>query len=322
MAEGFLISVDLDAVKATDLDTELAVKPPSTQEGLGLKTISFLGRVHIQVNSENCHSAISFIRKHFTCIATYCDVTALTNITEVISLLDNGASKVFVTQSQLKQIVEQGVLEDLGRLVVSLDKPDRNSHPAPAAEKFKADVRTLVRSVPVALQVDDVDEWKWLDTIQKDAQSNQGHFSRYVKLRSYTLQSYVRTVQAGDIPIVPANTLTIDSDTFPQLIAAHCLITAVVVSDRSDGLFPTVVCDEHGSCLGLVYSDEKSIECALRLGRGVYHSRSRNRLWIKGEESGDIQELIRIVWDCDADSLRFTVRQRGNGKPNLLVGLD
>jgi len=52
----------------------------------------------------------------------------------------------------------------------------------------------------------------------------------------------------------------------------------------------------------------------LEIGRGVYQSRRRTEPWIKGETSGDIQELISITLDCDADALQFIVRQKGTGK--------
>ncbi len=89
-------------------------------------------------------------------------------------------------------------------------------------------------------------------------------------------------------------------------------ISAPLVSDRPDGLFPTVVCDEHERALGLVYSDRESIRAAVSRRRGVYHSRRRG-LWEKGASSGASQELLRIDLDCDRDALRFVVRQSGEG---------
>ena len=86
--------------------------------------------------------------------------------------------------------------------------------------------------------------------------------------------------------------------------------TACLRTDRDDGLWPTVVCDEHGAALGLVYSNAESVAAAIDEQRGVYHSRSRGGLWRKGETSGATQELLRIDADCDRDALRFTVRQR------------
>jgi phosphoribosylformimino-5-aminoimidazole carboxamide ribotide isomerase len=89
-------------------------------------------------------------------------------------------------------------------------------------------------------------------------------------------------------------------------------IAAPFRSDRPDGLWPTVVTDERGAALGLVYSDAASVREAVKTGRGVYHSRKRG-LWVKGESSGQIQELLRVTPDCDRDALRFTVRQHGSG---------
>jgi phosphoribosyl-AMP cyclohydrolase / phosphoribosyl-ATP pyrophosphohydrolase len=83
-------------------------------------------------------------------------------------------------------------------------------------------------------------------------------------------------------------------------------------SDRPDGLWPTMVCDEGGRALGLVWSDLESLEAAIKEGRGIYHSRSRG-LWRKGESSGDVQILVRVDADCDRDAIRFTVRQEGRG---------
>jgi phosphoribosyl-ATP pyrophosphohydrolase len=89
-------------------------------------------------------------------------------------------------------------------------------------------------------------------------------------------------------------------------------ITAPLRSDRRDGLWPTVVTDEAGAALGLAYSSAQSVREAVRTRRGVYHSRARG-LWVKGESSGHSQDLLRIDLDCDRDTLRFTVRQRGQG---------
>lgn len=86
---------------------------------------------------------------------------------------------------------------------------------------------------------------------------------------------------------------------------------APLVSDRPDDLWPTVVCDEHGTALGLVYSSADSLRAAVAERRGVYWSRSRSELWRKGETSGAVQELLRVEADCDRDALRFTVRQQG-----------
>ena len=89
-------------------------------------------------------------------------------------------------------------------------------------------------------------------------------------------------------------------------------VAAPLSTDRDDGLYPTVVVDEHGRALGLCYSNGESLAEALRTGTGVYWSRKRG-LWHKGASSGATQELLAVDLDCDRDALRFTVRQRGPG---------
>ena len=89
-------------------------------------------------------------------------------------------------------------------------------------------------------------------------------------------------------------------------------VSALVTSDRPDGLLATVVTDEHGTALGLAWSSRESLRQAVATRRGVYCSRKRG-LWVKGETSGATQELLRVDLDCDRDALRFTVRQGGEG---------
>ena len=88
--------------------------------------------------------------------------------------------------------------------------------------------------------------------------------------------------------------------------------TAPLRSERPDGLWPTIVTDDRGGALGLVWSSLESVRTAIDEGRGVYHSRSRG-LWRKGATSGATQTLLHIAPDCDRDALRFTVAQAGDG---------
>lgn len=90
------------------------------------------------------------------------------------------------------------------------------------------------------------------------------------------------------------------------------IVAGLLKSDRPDGLWPTVVCDESGAAMGLAWSNPASLRRALETGRGVYWSRRRG-IWEKGATSGHEQELLGIDLDCDRDALRFTVRQRGPG---------
>ncbi|EHK40417.1 hypothetical protein TRIATDRAFT_128466 [Trichoderma atroviride IMI 206040] len=111
------------------------------------------------------------------------------------------------------------------------------------------------------------------------------------------------------IPILPSTGLTTDKADSSRLLLSKVIAT-YWKSDRTDGLIPTVVTDVYGIALGLAYTSEESILEALRTHTGVYQSRKRG-LWVKGATSGDTQELVRIALDCDNDTLKFVVNQKG-----------
>jgi phosphoribosyl-ATP pyrophosphohydrolase len=90
-------------------------------------------------------------------------------------------------------------------------------------------------------------------------------------------------------------------------------VAAPLARPLEGDVWPTVVCDPAGRALGLVWSTRQSLARAVNERRGVYWSRSRRALWVKGETSGNTQQLLRVELDCDRDALRFTVRQQGAG---------
>ena len=90
-------------------------------------------------------------------------------------------------------------------------------------------------------------------------------------------------------------------------------VIAPLVKRIPEGPWATVICNEHGVALGLAWSTLESVRLAFEEQRGIYYSRSRKRIWRKGESSGAIQKLLRVDLDCDRDALRFTVQQEGSG---------
>lgn len=81
---------------------------------------------------------------------------------------------------------------------------------------------------------------------------------------------------------------------------------------RKHELIPVIAQDdETGDVLMLAYMNEQAFNETLQTGRVCYYSRSRQKLWRKGEESGNMQQLKSIYFDCDADTLLVKVHQIG-----------
>ena len=81
---------------------------------------------------------------------------------------------------------------------------------------------------------------------------------------------------------------------------------------KQGGLVPVIVQDEAtGEVLMLAYMNEEAFDETMRTGRACYYSRSRGKLWRKGEESGHVQEVKEVYLDCDADTVLLRVRQVG-----------
>jgi phosphoribosyl-AMP cyclohydrolase len=86
----------------------------------------------------------------------------------------------------------------------------------------------------------------------------------------------------------------------------------VIDFQKSGGLVPAIAQDaDTGEVLMLAWMNAEAFEETVRTNRAVYFSRSRNRLWRKGEESGHVQEVKSIAIDCDADTVLLKVKQLG-----------
>lgn len=84
------------------------------------------------------------------------------------------------------------------------------------------------------------------------------------------------------------------------------------VNWNKDGLVPVISQDAtSGRILMQAWANRKALQTAIQEGRAVYWSRSRNALWRKGEESGNVQKLVDVYLDCDNDTLCYKVEQIG-----------
>jgi phosphoribosyl-AMP cyclohydrolase len=82
--------------------------------------------------------------------------------------------------------------------------------------------------------------------------------------------------------------------------------------DKAGGLVSAIAQDaDTGTVLMIAWMNREAFEETVRTRRAVYFSRSRNKLWRKGEESGNVQEVRAIFVDCDADAVLLKVHQIG-----------
>jgi phosphoribosyl-AMP cyclohydrolase len=84
-------------------------------------------------------------------------------------------------------------------------------------------------------------------------------------------------------------------------------------SKSADGLIPAIAQDyKTGDVLMLAYINEESWKLTLETGKATYWTRSRQKLWVKGESSGNVQLVKEILVDCDLDTVVFKIEQVGD----------
>jgi len=84
------------------------------------------------------------------------------------------------------------------------------------------------------------------------------------------------------------------------------------ISFNDDGLVPAIAQDaETGKVLMLAWMNREALRLTAEQGEAVYWSRSRGRLWRKGEQSGHVQSVVEIRFDCDEDVILLKVQQKG-----------
>ncbi|WP_457681455.1 phosphoribosyl-AMP cyclohydrolase [Thermovibrio sp.] len=82
--------------------------------------------------------------------------------------------------------------------------------------------------------------------------------------------------------------------------------------EKGKGLVPVIVQDANTKeVLMLAYANREALEKTLETGYAHYYSRSRKKLWKKGETSGNLQKVKKVLVDCDGDTLLYLVEQKG-----------
>jgi len=239
-------------------------------------------------------SKSSIVQEYYVLVDT---VSPPPSAADLTTLLDQGASKIVVPSNIANSVVGTVPKE---RIILLLD-----------ASSISAISQNL-KGVSGALLKTPSADAALLDSVKRFLEG-----ANIFVLLNGTLKpsvALVRELRSQNATLViPTSFLTL-SPTSSSAINLADAYTAPLVSDRPDGLFPTVVTSAtHGDrTMGLVYSSRESITEAIKTGKGVYQSR-KHGLWRKGETSGATQDLVKISLDCDSDSLQFSVIQHGTG---------
>lgn len=107
--------------------------------------------------------------------------------------------------------------------------------------------------------------------------------------------------------IVSTQQLTVVSFTLKSIIETNILMNIDFTKDPS-GLVPAIIQDQHsGKVLMLGYMNPEAYEKTVRSGQVTFYSRTRKRLWTKGEESGNFMNVVSLATDCDNDTLLIKV---------------
>ncbi|KAJ5091373.1 hypothetical protein NUU61_006243 [Penicillium alfredii] len=273
--------------------------PSSPTSGLSLKQIAYFGRVLVKVTSLS--QAEDFLHQHFRQLDVFVDATDVSSAGDLVDILNAGAAKILITLDQLTTLSQEQSVPSSRLVVYALSEAELDTFQqwiAANSERNDASVCTEPAHVAAAAA-----------NLRISADSPR----LYTTYGDQTVSedTVQQTIQQNAIAILSSQALTVERDA-PNQISAAKLLASRAVTDQANGLYATSVTDERGSCLGVVWSSDESIAEALRTGTGVYQSRKRG-LWYKGQSSGDVQELIRIGFDCDADCLVFVVKQIGRG---------
>ncbi|KAG9783101.1 histidine biosynthesis trifunctional protein, partial [Aureobasidium melanogenum] len=299
MGVGLLVSVEPGEI--------LSEKP----KGLTLDQVGYLGQCLVDATPENFESSLSFLRQNFSKLAINYDVRKLKSWDNVVDLLNNGATKLFVTFEQLKALSQEPTISpDRLVLTISLVNPKTD------IGKLKSFLETNPQWMTREWAFDGDKGNEEVDAVLKELGNYPPSPDQtiFVRVSDDSEGRNLLHEYPGNALIVSSKLLTFDQtkEGHENLIPALDLLLAGATPDRRTGLYATTVVDERGVALGLVWSSKESLAEALKTGTGVYQSRKRG-LWYKGASSGDTQELINISFDCDKDCLLMRVHQKGRG---------
>jgi len=221
-------------------------------------------------------------------------------------ILQAGAKKIIIGTKAAPKFLEQ-LSKD--RVIAAIDAKDNTVVNKGWTAKTNMTPRDLIRDLePYCC------EFLFTD-VNREGLMKGIDFSKIKKLKELTQN---KLTAAGGISFISEIKLLEELGVNSQLgmalytgkIKLDEAFASLLDFNKNNGLIPTIVQDEQNQALMLAFSSKESLLKTFREEKATYYSRSRKRLWTKGETSGNCQEIIRVRYDCDRDTLLFTVRQK------------
>lgn len=233
----------LPFIAHVDLDGEAPF-----QKGITRDQLSRLGCVYFTAGDKKVERLLGFL-KHHVSMQALINATAITSQDSIVSILDAGARTVFITASQLA-----GLEPYLDRIALI------TSHSGPRPDTIPAGGVLITCG-------DDVSSTK--AALKNYTESKTSPVFLYSNSVNYLQVCVDLARENSAIAILPAQMLTMENEKVGDQLSVSAIIGAAWTSDRSDHLIPTIVSDERGTCLGLVYSSQESLSESLKTGKGM-----------------------------------------------------
>lgn len=218
------------------------------QKGITREQVASLGCIYFAVQDSFVKKLLGFLKQHVA-IQSYVNVTAITSTDDVLSILDSGARKIFVQPSQYESFKSYG---------------DRVALAAPQDGTYSGEISSggiLISS--------NGDMSGCESLLQKYAEAKASP-SFLLADSGVNLQAcIVLAKQYSAVVVVPSSMLTMENNAEKGCLSVPMFIGSSWTSDRSDNLIPTIVTDERGIALGLVYSSQESLAESLKTGTGM-----------------------------------------------------
>lgn len=219
----------------------LAAGPPGSA-GLTREQLSYLGCIYFAVTDSDLDQLFKFLQRH-TGIETYADVCAISSNDDIVSILDAGVRRIFVQASQLEKLRAYG-----DRVLLAVTEQGKD---------LPASGGVMVTGKDTAV----------LKTLLEKCKA-QKTSPIFIEATGNAQASLDLAREFSATTIIPASQMTVDQKVEGDVVSVPAFIGSCWTSDRADKLIPTVVTDERGVALGLVYSSEESLAESLKTGTG------------------------------------------------------